>query len=233
MRTKKLGLLRRLAIASGIGVGLFGSSCTSSGIERAIEQLITGDQPVPGFYVPNYPPYVPDEPLPTGNSPYPQRVVEWDDVDNVDELVDQTSTDSEWTTIEGSGRTNVVVNGFIVEYDHDLKDGGGDDIRLSLPNVYNQVYSTIQSEGPVSYGVYLVIPKKILFKGQVPKDLIGWEAYALFPIKEHSGYTISAIDMDLGTTIRNAGRTSNMLAVMNYNYNRLKVVSITDRHGSY
>ena len=161
MRTKKLGLLQRIALVFGIGgASFFGNSCTSSGIERAIEQIVNNDQPFPGVYVPNYPPYVPDEPLPSGNSPHPQRVVEWDDVDNKDELIDQSCTDSGYTTIRSSSNLNAVPNGLIAEYDHELKDGGGDDIRLIIINDGNHF----------DFEVSLVITGQALFK-----NIIGWK----------------------------------------------------------
>ncbi|MEK6934919.1 MAG: hypothetical protein AABW46_03505 [Nanoarchaeota archaeon] len=228
----QLSNLKRGTISLIASIPLYLGSCVpSSEIERTVEAVIedvvepvlTGEPP---SFIPDFPPYVPEEPLPTGNDPYPKRIVEWDDSDNVNHLIEKKCNDSGYTTIRGSGSLNAVVNAILLEYDHKIREniGAKNDVHLELEGDY----SDSGSDGPISFGVYLALRKGLVFKSQNKKEFSGWEKYSFFPIWEFNGYLgPNSLDFEVNSALQEAWEETSLLAILNHGNNPLKVKCLT------
>lgn len=203
------------------------SCAPSSEIERTVEAVRNiENQPVPGVFIPNYPPYVPEEDPEPGNSKYPKQIIEYDDVSGADELVDQKCRDNGYASISRYRNIDAVINGIILEFDHSI-ESSQNDFHVGLAG-FGQGHS-------IDFGFYLVIRKEIYFKEEKEETFNGWDKYAFFLIDRVKDYMPSggmAVVFNARDAVNEAYRKTPLIGILNFDPNNdLNIVCVTDLNG--
>ncbi len=229
-----MGLRKKLAI--GFASLLSFISCAPDSENRDdARHFINGITNPSTLPYPDYPPYNIEEP-PTGNGKYPVEVIAWDGVDNLEALVNGNGfKEGNWTTIHPTSNQSIVydgvVNGIILQFDHEIVGNNhegisGDDLSVTFIN------DAFDMKKNYFFGLYLVLPPTIIWKQNGKAiQFDGWK-YTFYKISEvdvYGGFNHSFI-FDVEPAVRDSGRGSNLIAIMNPGVNPIKVQSITDRH---
>jgi len=185
-----------------------------------------------GTSYPDYPPYQIDE-TEEGKSQYPVKVIAWDDVDNWEALVGGSgSRNRTYATINGTNRDSIpdgVENGVIVEFDHVISGNNhegatGDDLSIGF------VTDAYDYRKNYAFGIYFAFPGTAMWKGnEKSQQYNGWKYlfHRIHYVDVYGGFNKS-FSLDVEHAVRDAGRGSRYIAILNFGANPIKVQSIID-----